>query len=240
MLTPKIVFQDDDILVINKPSGLVVNRAETVKEKTLQDWTEKKLKVKSAKLEVNSDFINRSGIVHRLDKDTSGVMVIAKNAQSFIDLQKQFKQRKVIKKYLTLVHGQVEPKIGDIKLPLARNPSDRKKFSVRLEGRKSLTKYKVIKIISDLSFLEIEPRTGRTHQIRVHLKHIGYPLVSDPIYLGKKRLAEDRQWCSRLFLHAFYLSFIHPRTKKRVEFKIKSAKDLAVAIRNRELFKQRV
>lgn len=233
MLEPKIIFEDDYILVVNKPSGLVVNRAETVRKKTLQDWAEEKIK----------GFIKRSGIVHRLDKDTSGVMVIAKTPQAFVDLQKQFKERKVVKKYLALVHGKVEPKRGDIKMPLGRKLKERKKFSVRLGGRKAVTFYQVknyfnlsylardrvsnrIKIEGWVSLLEVQPKTGRTHQIRVHLAHIGHPIVSDPIYLGRKRLKEDKKWCPRLFLHAAYLGFCHPETKKRMGFEAKLPQEL--------------
>lgn len=254
MLTPKIIFQDKDILMINKPSGLVVNRAESVRVKTLQDWLEQDYSgwdwatLRALKeSERTENFINRSGVVHRLDKDTSGVIVVAKNAETFKYLQKQFKERRVIKKYLCLVHDKVEPKIGDIKMPLARSLKDRKKFSVRLGGRASVTNYKVLQVydesihhtsfkprgLKDLkdrrfSLLEVMPKTGRTHQIRVHLKHIGHPIVSDPIYLGKKRLKQDGEWCPRLFLHAQYLSFIHPKTGKRVEFKAKIPKELCL------------
>ena len=232
MVEPKIIFQDDDILIINKPSGLVVNRAESVKEKTLQDWIEREIKILEIKKlrKENQDFYRRSGIVHRLDKDTSGVMVVAKDAKTFKDLQKQFKERKVIKKYLCLAHGKVKPKVGDIKMPLARKPTDRKKFAVRLGGRHAITEYKVLKNIirnkETFSLLEINLKTGRTHQIRVHLKHIGYPLVSDPIYLGEKRLKKDKKWCPRLFLHAKYLSFFHPKIRKRAEFEAELSMEL--------------
>lgn len=233
MLIPKIIFQDNDILVIDKPSGLVVNRAESVRSATLQDWIEENFKFSPPA----DGFSCRSGVVHRLDKDTSGVMVIAKNAKSFIFLQKQFKQRKVIKKYLTLVHGKVEPRVGDIKMPLARNPQDRKKFIVRLGGKMAITEYMVLKLFKHrclknantgvwLSLLEINLKTGRTHQIRVHFKHLGHPIVADPIYLGKKMLKQDKKWCLRLFLHAKFLSFLNPKTRKRIGFESRLAKDL--------------
>jgi len=241
MRAPKIIFEDEDVLIINKPSGLVVNRAETVRGKTLQDWVEENtqiLKYSNKQTNKFQEFFRRSGIVHRLDKDTSGVMVVAKNGKSFVNLQRQFKERKVIKKYLALVHGRVEPRVGDIKMPLARKREDRKKFAVRLRGRKALTSYKKLSYLSRdrmssrtknkgskdkewFSLLEAQPKTGRTHQIRVHMKHIGHPIVSDPIYLGEKRLKKDKKWCPRLFLHAQYLSFSHPKTGKRVEFEAK-------------------
>ena len=219
-----------------------------MKGETLQDWVEKgrrlqpgadqPLAEKSAITREDGfidSFIDRSGIVHRLDKDTSGVMVIAKTPQAFFHLQNQFKQRKVKKSYLALVHGKVEPKQGDIRMPLARKPSDRKKIAVRLGGRQAITYYKVIdyfKIFNkDFSLLELEPKTGRTHQLRVHLKYIGYPIVSDPIYLGSKRLKQDKEIFPRLFLHAKSLSFIHPQTKKKVKFEAKLAHQLAEMIK---------
>lgn len=215
MPAPKIIFEDSYILVVDKPSGLVVNRAATVKKRTLQDWVEEKIKIRGLGLKPDSDFVRRSGIVHRLDKDTSGVMVIAKTAEAFTYLQSQFKQRRVVKKYLALVHGCLEPRRGNIKLPLARNPSNKKKFAVCLGGRSSETNYRVLKRYDKLlhhrlkrtvSLIELQPKTGRTHQIRVHLKHIGHPIVADPIYLGKKRLKQDKELSPRLFLHAQYLS----------------------------------
>ncbi len=240
MLIPKVIYQDDQILVIDKPSGLVVNRAKSVRGKTLQDWIEKKFKINSSlrqnrenyELKIASEFVRRSGIVHRLDKDTSGVMIVAKTLQAFTNLQRQFKQRKVRKKYLALTHGKVEPKVGDIRMPLGRQSENRKKFTVRLGGRQAETKYQVLKIIDDLSLVVVTPKTGRTHQIRVHLKHIDHPLVADPIYLGKKRLKQDQTWCPRLFLHAHSLSFFHPQTKKRLIFKARLPEDLHHSLQN--------
>lgn len=221
MKQPIIIFEDDQILVINKPSGLVVNRAETVKEQTLQDWIERKTGI-FKKLRKDNNFNKRSGVVHRLDKDTSGLMVIAKTAQSFADLQQQFKQRKVKKKYLALVHGRLEPRSGDIKLPLGRKPQDRRKFIVRLKGRQAVTEYQVKEYLRRgeewFSLVELDLKTGRTHQIRVHLRHLGHSLVTDRIYLGRQRFKKDQKWCPRLFLHASYLSFFHPKTGQQREF----------------------
>ena len=138
MPKPKIIFSDRWILVINKPSGLVVNRAETVKGKTLQDWVEENNQISKSvnnRIIEDRDFVSRSGVVHRLDKDTSGIMVVAKTPQAFTELQRQFKDRQVIKKYLALAHGRLKPKKGDIKLPLARNPKIEKSLLSGSRGR---------------------------------------------------------------------------------------------------------
>jgi len=212
LLTPKITFEDKFILVINKPAGMVVNRAKTTKEKTIQDWVENYLKIK------NRGIGDRAGIVHRLDKETSGLLLVAKTPKAFENLQKQFKERNVEKQYLALVHGKVEPKQGTIEAPITRSPFDRKKFGVFLGGRPAKTKYKVKKYVNSYSLLELTPETGRTHQIRVHLKYLGHSVVADEKYAGRKTARKDRQWCPRQFLHASYLAFIHPQTKKRVKF----------------------
>lgn len=212
LLNPKIIFEDSSLLVIDKPAGVVVDRAKTTKEKTIQDWLEDYLKIKGGGVG------SRAGIVHRLDKETSGLLLVAKTEKAFKNLQKQFKERKVTKRYLALVHGQVKPKEGTIEVPIARSPYNRKKFGVFLGGRQSQTKYRVKKYYSDYSFLELMPKTGRTHQIRVHLKYLGHPIVGDEKYGGRKTVRKDRQWCPRQFLHASFLSFVHPKTKKKVKF----------------------
>lgn len=224
-LTPKIVFQDQTLLVIEKPAGLVVNQVPSSKDQSLQEW----LRAKKLSL------IPRSGIVHRLDKDTSGLLVVAKTLEAFEDLQRQFKERKVEKKYLALVHGQVAPSEGEINLPVSRSPFDRKKFGVFLGGRPSKTNYEVKKHYSfkgeEYTLLELFPKTGRTHQIRVHLKHLGYPVVGDAKYAGRKTVRLDRQWCPRQFLHAAYLSFTHPVTGKKVSFTSPLPADLEAALK---------
>lgn len=191
-------------MVLEKPAGLVVNRARTVKEKTLQDWIEEKVRS-------SIGLKGRSGIVHRLDKETSGLILVAKTKKTFQDLQQKFKERKIKKKYLALVHGKLEPRKGEIVLPVGRTKSDREKFGVRVEGRRARTKYKILryyetKILGDLSFIELEPLTGRTHQLRVHLAFLGHPIVADLKY-GGKRGRKDRLFCPRHFLHACYLGF---------------------------------
>lgn len=207
--SPSIVFEDKTLLILDKPSGLVVNRAETVKEETLQDWLEKKI--------TGSSYLERSGIVHRLDKETSGLLVVAKTKNAFENLQKQFKERRVEKKYISLVHGQVKPRQGEIVLPIGRTQKDRQKFGVQVYGRKARTKYQVKRYWQEFSLLEIELLTGRTHQIRVHFSFLGHPVVSDLKY-GGKRGRRDRKFCPRMFLHAAKLGFSHPQTNQRQSF----------------------
>ena len=233
-MEPKIISEDESILVLNKSAGMVVNRAKTTKEATVQDWLEDYLRIKGRGIG------ERAGIVHRLDKETSGILLVAKTQKAFEDLQNQFKQRKVEKRYLALVHGKVEPKEGRIEAPISRNPFDRKKFGVFLDGRSAKTKYEILRyydmpasrdsfgmeILGKFSLLKLMPETGRTHQIRVHFKYINHPVVGDKKYAGRKTARKDRQWCPRQFLHASYLSFTHPKTGKKVEFSSKLPRKL--------------
>jgi 23S rRNA pseudouridine1911/1915/1917 synthase len=223
-----VIFEDDLLLVLSKPAGRVVNRALTTRgETTLQDELEERFGIKDPQRGIGG----RAGIVHRLDKETSGILIVAKTEEAFRDLQAQFKVRQVDKEYLALVHGEA-PREGRIKAPVARNPKNRMKFSVVEGGRKATTEYKLqLKYNSDgggevLSFLWVYPLTGRTHQIRVHLKHIDHPIVSDPLYLSKKRLKSDLAFCPRLFLHAASLGFAHPATGARMRFEAELPEDL--------------
>jgi len=229
---PQILYEDEFLLVLGKPAGWVVNRSETVKKETLQDWIEKNLKFQISNLKSY-----RGGIVHRLDKDTSGVLVVAKTPEVFENLQKQFKERKVSKRYLILAHGKVQPSEGIIRAPISRSPFDRKKFGVFLGGREAETRYRVISNFQipnskkeNFSLLEVEPKTGRTHQIRVHLKYLGYPVVADEFYAGRKTYRADKRWCPRQFLHAYELSFVNPRTGKKVKFSAPLPEDLKKAL----------
>lgn len=211
----EIIFEDNDLLVINKPSGLTVNRSETTKGDTLQDWLEEKYKFD----------VERSGIVHRLDKETSGILIIAKNTPAFENLQTQFKERVVKKTYIALVHGKISSD-GEVRVPVGRLPWNRKRFGVLAGGREAVTKFKVIphgqnsKLINNeqMTLLELYPETGRTHQIRVHMKYLNHPVFADELYAGRKTARNDRKILPRLFLHAAKISFIHPKTGKRVEF----------------------
>ena len=214
-----LVYEDDYLAVIDKPTGVTVNRAETTKgQETVEDWF--------------SDLdLPRHGLVHRLDKDTSGLLIIAKTAVALMALQAQFKQRQVRKTYLALVHGRVEPASGTINLPVGRNPLNRQRFMVMITGRPSLTEYRLMTGYREYSLLSVLPKTGRTHQIRVQFKHLNYPLVSDPLYLGKKRLKQDRVWCPRLFLHSHKLRLIHPVTAATINLEAPLPHDLLTALK---------
>lgn len=215
--SPQIIFEDQWLIVLNKPSGMVVNRAVSARNQTLQDWLETYLKLP------DTGIGQRAGIVHRLDKETSGLILVAKNEKVFFDLQKQFEKRETTKRYWGLAHGVPKPVKGDIKAPISRNPYRRRQFGVFWDGRQAETFYETLYQLKKgkdqtFSFLKLTPKTGRTHQLRIHLKHIGNPLVSDPLYGGRKNYRLDIIWCPRLFLHAYYLAFVHPEHKKLLEF----------------------
>lgn len=221
-MEPKILYEDKDVLVIDKPSGMVVNRAESVKGETVEGWVEGK-GIISTTSTTGADFEKRSGIVHRLDKETSGVLIIAKTPEAFIELQRQFKEREVEKTYVALVHGTVEPREGAIMASLGRLPWNRERFGVLAGGREAETGYKTMSNVrcqmsnETFTLLELYPKTGRTHQIRVHLKSINHSVVSDTLYAGRKTARRDREWCPRLFLHAEKIVFTHPKTGRRME-----------------------
>ena len=241
----EVIFEDRDLLVLAKTSGQTVNRAETtVNEITLQDELESYLKIPNPKSEIlnksqtqnvsnlvlsASDFYRRAGIVHRLDKETSGILVVAKTQEAFEKLQAQFKDRTVDKEYLALVHGKTDPE-GEVLAPIDRDPHLRRRFAVVEGGRESKTSYRREELLNDgeeiYSYLRVHPLTGRTHQIRVHLKHIQHPVVSDPLYLSDKRLKADLKLCPRLFLHATSLTFTHPTTGAQMRFEAELPKDL--------------
>jgi 23S rRNA pseudouridine1911/1915/1917 synthase len=158
--------------------------------------------------------LERAGIVHRLDKDTSGLIIIAKDNETRIALQKQFKRRRVQKTYLALAEGHVDPREGIVDAPIGRDKRDRKRMAVVRSGRPARTRYRVREYFDDHTLVEVMPRTGRTHQIRVHMAWLGYPLVGDDIY-GYRR---QRVLKHRHFLHAARLRFTHPATGAEVEF----------------------
>lgn len=230
----KIIYEDSDILVIDKPSGITVNNSDTTKnEETLQDFVEKKLNIKSSKPDDlgDSDFYDRSGIVHRIDKETSGILLVAKNRESFENLQLQFKERKVNKAYVALVHGHVDSSEGEIIVPVGRLPWNRKRFGVLIGGREAITGYRVLeKLEKPFTLLELIPKTGRTHQIRVHLQYFNHPIFGDFLYAGRKTSRQDRKILERFFLHAQKINFYHPKTGERVDFESKLPWELQNAL----------
>lgn len=213
-----ILYEDESLLVINKPPGIIVNRAESVKEETVQDWAAPKIlpSVSTPKTELNADFFDRAGIVHRIDKETSGCLLIAKNPDVFVALQQQFKERVVHKTYLAIVHGDLVPKEGEIKAPVGRLPWNRERFGIVPEGKEAVTGYIAIKTgqtpdkKETITLVELSPQTGRTHQIRVHLKYINHPIIGDWQYAGRKTARNDRRWAPRVMLHAWKIAFMHP------------------------------
>ncbi|KKS33090.1 MAG: Pseudouridine synthase [Candidatus Amesbacteria bacterium GW2011_GWA2_42_12] len=234
-MEPIIIYEDESLVVINKPSGMVSNDAETVREETVQSWFAKQYSILNAQSSNDSEFLQKGGLVHRLDKDTSGVMVLAKTEEAYEALKSQFLERKTIKKYVALVHGEMSEPSGIISAPIDRHPKDRKKFTISDNlSRTAITEWKVIKAFSvqglAFSLLELTPHTGRTHQLRVHLQSISHPIVSDPIYGWAKKIKDDLKWCPRLFLHAKYLEFTHPISKLQVSFEAELPEDLSQVI----------
>jgi 23S rRNA pseudouridine1911/1915/1917 synthase len=227
-LTPEamplnIIYEDDDLLVVDKPAGLTVHPAPGHPAHTLVNA----ILARFPHLAALSDSL-RPGIVHRLDRDTSGVMAVAKSRLAQTKLTEQFKAHSVAKAYLVLVKGHLTPENGVIEAPMGRDPRHRQRMAVVAKGREARTEYNVIKYIGDYSLLEVKPETGRTHQIRVHFAAIGFPVVGDKIY-GVKSPFVPRQ-----FIHATRLGFTLPSSGKYVEFKSELPADLAQALEDIE------
>lgn len=231
----KVIFEDGDILVLDKPYGLIVNRSNTAKSGTLQDWIDTKLGFNSTSLdtekddapdenseEYRDDFIGRSGIVHRLDKDTSGILVIAKNELSFNNLLSQFKERKSVKEYTAVLCGKIDDDIVEINAPIRRNPKIPLKFAVVEGGKEAFTRFEKIKVIEKdrepYSILKILPKTGRTHQIRVHSSAMGHPVAGDSIYCSNVLLEKSLKAFGRMMLHSSKLGLYHPKSGNYMEF----------------------
>ncbi len=214
-----IIYQDIDILVVDKPAGLTVHPAPGHPSGTLVN----------ALLALCPDLQGiagtlRPGIVHRLDKDTSGLLVVAKNDRAQRSLAQQLKNREVRKTYLALVHGAPRPAEGVIEAPIGRHPRNRKKMAVVAGGRAAETRYRTRQLLDGYALLEVEPVTGRTHQIRVHLAAIGHPVVGDATYGGRSTLI------GRQFLHAHRLAFTLPTSQRLVEFESPLPRDLREAL----------
>ncbi len=258
-----IIFEDNDLLVLNKGAGAVVNRATSVKVPTIQDEVEAYLAddaIYQADLRSDPVFAERSGMAHRLDKDTSGVLVFTKNAAAMHQLLEQFRERDIQKTYLALVHGYLPTPRGIIRAAIERHPTQRERFTVAAEGRASETEFAVQKeyqplssddlfdiwqeqgggdrktlerwlsIYQGFSLVELQPHTGRTHQIRVHLQWFKHPIVGDSRYVGRKRVRVDALWCPRQFLHAAALTLQHPHTGETMTFTAPLASDLAAVL----------
>lgn len=210
-----IIYQDDDVIVVDKPSGLTVHPAPGHPSGTLVNAL---LAVAPQLAELRQTM--RPGIVHRLDKDTSGLLVVAKSERARASLTRQLKEREVRKTYLALVHGVPQAPRGTIEAPIGRHPRNRKKMAVVAGGREAETKYRVREALDGFALLEVEPVTGRTHQIRVHLAAIGHPVVGDAVYGRRSGLTE------RQFLHACKLAFDLPSSGRLVEFESPLPPDL--------------
>lgn len=214
-----IIYEDDDLLVVDKPAGMTVHPAPGHPGHTLVNA----ILSHYPHLADISDSL-RPGIVHRLDKDTSGLMMVAKNRAAQANLAEQFKARSIVKAYRALVKGKLTPESGIIEAAIGRDPRNRQRMAVVSRGREARTDYRVIKYIGEHTLLEIMTETGRTHQIRVHLAAIGYPVVGDLVYGVKS------PYLSRQFLHACRLGFNLPSTGEYVEFTSELPEDLAQAL----------
>jgi 23S rRNA pseudouridine1911/1915/1917 synthase len=224
-----ILYEDEFLAVLSKPAGLVVHPAPGHADGTLVN----------ALLYSMEDLpgvggVTRPGIIHRLDRDTSGLMVIAKNDEAVARLQKMVKERELKRIYLALVHGVPKTRYGTIDAPIGRDPKNRKKMAVRAEGsRPAMTHFEILKQYKQASELQVELVTGRTHQIRVHMAYIGHPVVGDPEY-GVQGSLERELGLQRQFLHAFRISFTHPLSGLEMTFEDGLPADLEEALEKLE------
>lgn len=215
----KIIYEDEEILVLDKPAGVVVTREGVNTGITLEDWVKSRWNW--------AENLPRGGIVHRLDKGTSGVLVLAKGIESLTNLKKQFKDRLIKKKYIVMVGGNL-PSDGEINMPIGRSKRAFGRWEVGVDGKVSVTKFKRIGRYlrggKNFGLLEIDLMTGRTHQIRVHMNYLGWPVVGDLVYGG------DGSVITRPFLHAWKLKFSHPGTGVEMEFESGLATDLVATL----------
>ncbi|MFO8068661.1 MAG: RluA family pseudouridine synthase [Alkalibacterium sp.] len=203
-----IIYEDADVVVINKPQGMVVHPSIGHSSGTLVNALLYHVKDLSG---INGKI--RPGIVHRIDKDTSGLLMVAKNDLAHEKLAEQLQEKTATREYIALVHGNIENNKGTIDAPIGRDPKNRKKFAVVQGGKESVTHFEVIERFTEYTLLRLNLETGRTHQIRVHLEYIGHRMAGDPLYGPRKTLEGEGQ-----FLHAASLSFVHPRTGERLTF----------------------
>ena len=226
----EIIYEDNDIIVVDKPKGMVVHPGNGNPDGTLVN----------AILAICKDSLSgiggkiRPGIVHRLDKDTSGILIVAKNDIAHLNISKQIQDRKVVKVYIALVKGIISENEATINLPIARSVVDRKKMAVDKNGKEAITKFKVLKRYDKYTLVEVNIETGRTHQIRVHMSYIGHPVVGDNVYSkGKNEFDIEGQ-----MLHAKHLEFKHPTTNKEMILDAdipKYFKDVLEKLKDREI-----
>lgn len=203
----EVLYEDEDCVVINKPIGVLSHSKGVFNpEATVGSWLRTRVQQELAQMDTGPN--NRAGIVHRLDRATSGVMIGAKTVPAMVWLQKQFAQRRVKKTYVAVVEGHLQLPRAIIDMPLERNPKQPQLFRVGVNGKPSVTEYQVIATSDRYSLLELKPTTGRTHQLRVHLKHIKHPIVGDPLYGG--------QPADRLYLHAKSLEITLPNRQRQI------------------------
>ena len=205
-----IVYEDDDLLIVNKKSGMVVHPAVGNYSKTLVNALMYRLS-----LSVGTSKL-RPGIVHRIDKDTSGLLIVAKNDWAHEQLSEMIKNKDVERKYIALVDGIIPHETGTIDAPIGRDENNRQRMMVtNVNAKDSITHFKVLKRYQNQTLIECKLETGRTHQIRVHMKYIGYPIYNDPVYGKTKNPTDFGQ-----FLHSYSIKFIHPRTKKEIYYEV--------------------
>lgn len=219
-----VIFEDDDLLVIDKPPGLVVHPAPGNRDRTLVNA----LLAHCGATLSGIGGVARPGIVHRLDKDTSGLIVVAKNDVAHQKLSAQFADRSLSRTYHALVMGVPEPRAGLVDAPIGRHARDRKKMAVTAKGKSARTRYKVLEIFDDAALVECNLETGRTHQIRVHMAHIKHPVLGDPTY---GRNAVKRYVFPRQALHAVAIKFIHPRSGMAMRFESVLPGDMQILLK---------
>lgn len=230
----EIFYEDDYLAVINKQAGMVVHPGAGIPNGTLANAIAYHFGLAEKENQnPKSENQNRVGIVHRLDKDTSGLIVVAKDVETHEKLSEQFHDRTVYKRYLALVHGDFEENTGTIDAPIAREKHNRTKMSIRGHGRHALSLWKVKQRFEKFTLVEVEIKTGRTHQIRVHLAHIHHPVVGDETYnngrdknVANPQIRKAIKDLGRFFLHAEKLSFTHPQTNERMSFRSPLPKEL--------------
>ncbi len=205
-----IVYEDDDVIVVNKPNGMVVHPAVGNNHGTLVNAL---LNYSKNLSDINGEF--RPGIVHRIDADTTGLLMVAKNNKSHEILADQLSKKETTRKYIALVWGVIKEDTATIDAPIGRDNTDRKKMAVTsINSKDAITHLKVLKRFKEATLIELQLETGRTHQIRVHMNYINHPVVNDPVY-GRRKIIDETGQC----LHAYSLCFNHPKTKEYMEFK---------------------